>query len=115
MAGFLRSDGGGCPPSEPGQSLILSQLSRLAIAITIPVTHTAKTENSTRSVRSVGIPTPPLCLPVQLHFDTPRHCPSFGARLTKHHKIFRALAPAALGAAPVRRDVATRKASLDRR
>ena len=84
-AGFLRSVRGGVslPMSCP--------------AITIPVTHVAKRENSTRSVRSVGIPTPPLCLPVQLHLDTPRHCPSFGARLTKHHKIFRALAPAALG------------------
>src|SRR5262245_29573249 len=29
-----------------------SQLSRLAIAITIPVTHAAKAENSTRSIRS---------------------------------------------------------------
>ena len=75
-----------------------SQLSKLAIAITIPVTHVAKTENSTRSVTSVGIPTPPLCLPVQLHLDTPRHCPSFGAGLTKHHKIFHALA--ALGRFP---------------
>jgi hypothetical protein len=34
-------------------------MSRLAIAITIPVTHTAKAENSTKSVKSVGTPTPP--------------------------------------------------------
>src|SRR5262249_17327961 len=38
-------------------------MSRLAIAITIPVTHTVKQENSRRSPRSVGISRLPFDLP----------------------------------------------------
>src|SRR5262245_1507521 len=41
-------------PCLPHPSHDSQLMSRLAIAITIPVTHAVKTENSTRSVRSVG-------------------------------------------------------------
>src|SRR5262245_22564113 len=74
MAGFLRSARGGVSPCLPHPSHD-SQLSRLAIAITIPVSHVAKAKNSTKSVRIVGIPTPPLASPCWTHPDTPWDCP----------------------------------------
>src|SRR5262245_48183929 len=52
-----------------------SQLSRLAIAITIPVTHAAKTENSRRSLRRKAILAPPSASPCRTHPDTPWDCP----------------------------------------
>jgi hypothetical protein len=51
------------------------QLSRLAIAITIPVTHTAKAENSRRSLRRKAMLAPPLASPCWTHPDTPWDCP----------------------------------------
>src|SRR5262245_16245507 len=52
-----------------------SQLSRLAIAITIPVTHAAKTENSRRSLRRKAILASPSASPCRTHPDTPWDCP----------------------------------------
>ena len=87
MAGFLRSARGGVSPCLPHPSHD-SQVSRLAIAITSPVTHAARTENSRRSPRSVGISRLPYTSPVHVHLGIPKVWPSFDARLTKRHELF---------------------------
>jgi hypothetical protein len=58
-----------------------AQLSRLATAITIPVMHGAKPENSTKSVKSISIVTPPRLTPLlRDHLDIPRECLWSGSR-----------------------------------
>ena len=79
---------------SPIRATTVSLMSRLAIAITIPVTHAAKQKKQkiAQEHRHIVPPLPPLC---SVHLDTLRHCPWFGVRLTKHHKISRACFPAA--------------------
>jgi len=58
------------------------QLSRLATAITIPVTNASKQENSTRSLRSARIIAPPLRLPCARPFWHPKARAGNGVKST---------------------------------
>jgi hypothetical protein len=75
---------GANPPTVLGtrtNSPRAAQLSRLATAITIPVMHGAEPENSTKSVKSISIVTPPRLTPLlRDHLDIPRECLWSGSR-----------------------------------